>query len=177
MDLTAAATVHQDARRLADRAAAGSMEALASLYDAHAQRVYRIAFRLLASSLEAEDVVQDVFVGLPRALRGWKGQNLDAWIAQVAARTALMRLRSNRRRDARALDSLERCVQPAGLPVERVALERALDSLQDDLRTVFMLKVVEGYSHDEIAGLLGITALASRTRLARARARLAHLLG
>jgi RNA polymerase sigma-70 factor, ECF subfamily len=170
--------MNEDPRRLVERAASGSMDALAALYDEHAAGVYRVACRLLGSEADAEDVVQDVFVGLPRALRSWRGEgSLDAWVRQVAARTCLMRLRTQRRRREEPAEwSGQLALQRAAQPVERVALERALEALPDDQRTVFLLKVVEGYSHDEIAGLLEITTLASRTRLARARQRLGNLL-
>jgi RNA polymerase sigma factor (sigma-70 family) len=179
-------TDQPDTQHLAERARAGSMDALAALYDAHAAGVYRVAFRLLRSVSDAEDVVQDVFVGLPRALRSYRGEGrLDAWIRQVAARTALMRLRTQRnRREEPAAGDHGQATTPRDLhavsrtthPVDRIALRRALDALPEDYRVVFMLKVVEGYAHDEIAALLDITPLASRTRLARARKQLEHQL-
>ena len=60
--------------QLAERASAGSSDALAALYDRHAAGVHRVAFSLLRSAAEAEDVVQDVFLGLPRALRSYAGR-------------------------------------------------------------------------------------------------------
>lgn len=170
--------VTDDPRQLVERARNGSMDALAALYDAHAAGVHRVAFRLLRSTADAEDVVQDVFVGLPRALRSWRGEgSLDAWIRQVAARVALMRLRSRKRRREEPAGTDATDSASPGNPVDRVALERALDGLSEEFRTVFLLKVVEGYSHDEIGGLLGITPAASRARLARARRLLGKLLG
>jgi RNA polymerase sigma-70 factor, ECF subfamily len=176
MALSPLPTVIDDPEHLVQRASGGSMDALGALYDAHAAGVYRVALRLLGNVADAEDIVQDVFAGLPRALRSWRGEgSLDAWIRQVAARTALMRLRTQRRRredpdDHRAVAS------GGGHPVERIALERALEGLSPELRAVFVLKVVEGYSHDEIAALLDTTPAASRTRLARARRQLEQLL-
>jgi RNA polymerase sigma-70 factor, ECF subfamily len=166
-----------DPRQLAHRAGNGSMAALAALYDLHAAGVHRVAFRLLGSAADAEDVVQDVFVGLPRALRSWRGEgSLDAWIRQVAARVALMRLRTRSRRREEAPTQESAGAARADNPVDRIALERALGCLTDECRTVFVLKVVEGYSHDEIADLLDITSTASRARLARARRQLGTLL-
>ena len=163
--------------QLAERASAGSPDALAALYDRHAAGVHRVAFSLLRSAAEAEDVVQDVFLGLPRALRSYAGRgSLEAWIGRVAARTALMRMRARRRRreDELAADADPRATRDA--PVERVALERALAALPEALRVVFVLKVVEGYSHEEVAEMVGITPEASKVRLFRARKSLQDLL-
>ena len=166
-----------DDAELVQRASAGSGDALATLYDRYAAGVHRLARSLLRSAAEAEDVVQDVFVGLPRALRSYAGRGpLEAWIQRMAARTALMRMRASRRRreDELAPDAAPRAAGDS--PVDRVALERALAALPDALRVVFVLKVVEGYSHDEIAALVGITVEASKVRLFRARKSLQDLL-
>jgi RNA polymerase sigma-70 factor (ECF subfamily) len=162
---------------LAERASAGSADALAALYDRYAAGVHRLARGLLRSAAEAEDVVQDVFLGLPRALLGYAGRGpLEAWIQRVAARTALMRMRASRRRREDAFDADAAPRAPRDSPVDRVALERALAALPDALRVVFVLKVVEGYSHEEVAALVGITPETSKVRLFRARKSLQDLL-
>lgn len=162
---------------LAGHASAGSAEALAALYDRYAAGVHRLAHSLLGSAAEADDVVQDVFVGLPRALRSYAGRGpLEAWIRRVAARTVLMRLRARRRRREDAFGPADAPPARCESPVDRVALERALASLPHGLRVVFVLKVVEGYSHDEVAELVGITPEASKVRLSRARKSLQDLL-
>jgi len=162
---------------LVEHASRGSPDALAALYDRYAAGVHRLAHSLLHSAAEAEDAVQDVFLGLPRALRSYAGRgSLEAWIHRVAARTALMRMRARRRRreDAIGPDAAPRA--PRDSPVDRVALERALAALPDSLRAVFVLKVVEGYAHEDIAALVGITPRTSRVRLFRARKLLQRLL-
>jgi RNA polymerase sigma-70 factor (ECF subfamily) len=162
---------------LAERAVQGSADALGALFRRHAPGVHRLAYALLRSAAEADDVVQDVFVGLPRALRGYAGRGpLEAWIRRIAARTALMRLRARRRRREDPLDPADEPGAARDAPVDRVALERAIGSLPEPLRTVFVLKVVEGYPHEEIARLVGITPEASKVRLFRARRALQSLL-
>ena len=162
---------------LAERASAGSTDALTALYDRYAAGVLRLARSLLRSTAEAEDVVQDVFVGLPRALRSYAGRGpLEAWIQRVAARTALMRMRAERRRREDAFTPEAAPQTRTDSPVDRLALERALAALPDALRVVFVLKVVEGHSHESIAELVGITPHSSRVRLFRARKLLQGLL-
>lgn len=157
---------------LVPRVCAGSREALAELYELYVDHVYRIALRLTGEEAEAEDVVQDLFMALPRSLKSFRGSGpLEAWLKRVAVRTALMRNRTRKRRSEVAFDPTvqgDLADSPPGV-VGQLALERALKELPETQRTVFVLKVMEGYSHDEIASLVGITPEASRARLARAR--------
>jgi RNA polymerase sigma-70 factor, ECF subfamily len=148
----------------------GSLEALGELYRAHSRVVHATAYRLLGSRADAEDVLQDVFVGLPRALRSYSEQGrFEAWLKRLAVRTALMRLRGRQRRREDPLEPLERVTRGGEThPVDRLAARRAIASLPDPLRTVFVLREVEGYTHAEIADMLGITEVNSATRLSRA---------
>lgn len=160
------------------RAAAGNPDALSALYERYAATVHRAAHRLTGSRADADDVLQDVFVGLPEALRRFAGRgSLEGWIRKVAIRTALMRMRGTSRRREVPLDDVApaTAADPAA-GVDRAALERALAQLPDSLRVVFVLKEVEGYSHAEIAQLLGIREGASEVRLHRARKSLRTLL-
>src|SRR5213594_4400935 len=82
-----------DARLAAD-AARGNPEALAALYHRHARALLAVAYRLLQRREDAEDVVHDVFLGLPEALRRYEERgSLGAWLKTITTRVALMRLR------------------------------------------------------------------------------------
>jgi RNA polymerase sigma-70 factor, ECF subfamily len=157
-------------------ARAGSSDALAALYRNHAAALYRLAYRLTGTRQDAEDVVHDVFVGLPEALHRYEEHgNFAAWLKRVTVRVALMRLRSRQRRREVALDAT-RPEQASPAPTDRIALDAALNALPDPLRVVLILKEIEGYSHAEIGALLGISAVASRVRLNRALKRLRRAL-
>src|SRR3954464_9809113 len=79
---------------LTARASAGDAAALGRLYDRHAAPMLAIAYRLLQSRADAEDVVHDVFVGLPEALRRYDERGAFAsWLRKITARVALARLR------------------------------------------------------------------------------------
>src|SRR6266545_3734721 len=81
-----------------EAARAGSPDTLAVLYQDHGAALYRLAYRLTGTREDAEDVVHDVFVGLPEALRRYEERgSLEAWLKRVTARVALMRLRRRRR--------------------------------------------------------------------------------
>lgn len=165
---------------LVGRTRAGDASALALLYERYAAALFRTALRLAGSAAEAEDVVHDVFVGLPEALRRYDDRGrFEAWLTRVTVRVALMRIRHGRRRREAPL-KLAASAEAAGRAdagTEHVELRRALAALPDGLRAVVVLKQIEGYSHEEIGALLGISAGASRVRLARALAALRRLLG
>jgi RNA polymerase sigma-70 factor (ECF subfamily) len=166
------------AEALIDRARRGEMDALAQLFREHAPAVHRVAFFLTASADDAEDVVQDVFIGLPEALRGLSdASSFPAWLRRVAARTALMRMRTEKRRRQSSVNDADTVAAPARSDADRMSIESAIALLPEELREVFVLKEMEGYAHAEIAGMLEITAGNSEVRLFRARQRLRAILG
>ena len=151
-----------------DAARTGDPEALASLYRTHGAVLYRLAYRLTGTPQDAEDVVHDVFVGLPEALGRYEERgSFASWLKRVTARVALMRLRARTRRREVVLEATLPTAAPP-LDSASVALRSAVDALPDPLRAVLVLKEVEGYSHAEVGELLGISAGASRVRLNRA---------
>ena len=151
---------------------AGSPGALSALYLEHGAALFRLAYRLVGGREDAEDVVHDVFVGLPEALRRYEERgSFGGWLKRVTARVALMKLRSGKRRREVALDNAAGQAEPPATS-ERDGLQAAVDTLPDHLRSVLVLKEIEGYGHAEIAELLGISEGASRVRLSRALKRL-----
>jgi RNA polymerase sigma-70 factor, ECF subfamily len=165
-------------QHLARRTRDGSMDALGALYERHAPMLHRLAYGLLGSAEDAEDLVQDLFVGLPEALRRYEERGrLDGWLRTVAARMALMRIRARNRTQPLTPDaSAPRTSPPEDRLAARVTLDAALSGLSDTLRVVFVLKEVEGYSHAEIADMLGIREGTSEVRLHRATRALRTLL-
>lgn len=160
----------------------GNPEALGQIYARHKDVLYRVALGLMRSWADAEDIVQEVLVGLPEALRRYHGDGaLEGWLVRVTTRTALMELRRRRRR--RGLEALLAdwgwIKRRGGFrdEVDRISLDRALAGLPEAQRAAFLLKEVEGYSHEEIGEMLGITTGASRARFFRAARKLRSLLG
>jgi RNA polymerase sigma-70 factor (ECF subfamily) len=164
---------------LVARLCAGEPDALAQAYDRYAAAVYRIGYRLLGETADAEDLVQDVFTGLPRAARTFEGRSsFEHWLRRVATRTALMVLRQQRvqRRGVQRLGRDMSRFRSGDGPAARMDLESALRTLDERFRIVFVLREVEGYSYQEIAELLGIGVGTTRVRLYRARRRLREYL-
>ena len=158
---------------------AGETAALAELFSAYGDQVFRSALRLTGNRADAEDVTQDVFVRLAGAVRGFTGgaASFPAWVRRVAVRQALMHLRSGRRRREVDVDAVAALFAPPDGVLERLTITGALARLSVEHRTVFLLKEVEGYDHAEIAELLGISPANSQVRLHRARLQLRELLG
>ena len=162
--------------RLARRAAAGDREALRALYEEYSDMVFAVAYRLTDSSPDARDVLQDVFVYLPTALKSFdQRSSLGTWLRVVATRQALQLIRARQRRREIPIGDDVPTRPPHAL--DTIALERALATLSDKLRAVIILKEIEGYSHKEISNFLEITPTASAARLCRARASLRATLG
>lgn len=146
----------------------GDNAALGALFDAHGESIYRLAYRLLGTREDAEDAVQDVFGGLQNALAHYQESGtFGSWLRRVAARTALMRLRADRRRAQRTDAGVDRGAVNDDVAL-RMTLDTALAALPDTQRVVVTLRLVEGYSHEEIASALHISVSASKVRLHRA---------
>lgn len=165
---------------LLERVGSGDNQALSVLYERYAEGIYAVAYRLTGSEEDAADVLQDVFVGLPEALRSYRGAgSFKGWLEKIAARASLLRKRQQKRRGeiyGQAANQVTAANQPDRV-VDRIAVQNALDALPDEQRQVFVLKEIEGYSHGEIAAMLGVTAGYSATILYRARHTLRESLG
>ncbi|MSR03067.1 MAG: sigma-70 family RNA polymerase sigma factor [Gemmatimonadetes bacterium] len=176
-------TLRMDAYRLADaeavlpRLRTGDPEAQEALFRAFEAPVYSVARRICRTTEDAEDVVQDTFIEVFRSIGQFRGQgSIWGWVRTVASSKALMRLRRNKYRDT---DDLVDDVAPMKRedPALRMDLEAALERLSETSRAVVWLHDVEGYTHEEIAGMMDRTVSFSKSQLARAHARLRKWLG
>lgn len=170
----------QDEADLIARTRGGDATALEAIYRAHATRILTVATRLLDSRADAEDVLHDLFVGLPEALRRYEHRgHFGAWLGKVAVRMSLMRMRSGRRRGEVDLDAARDVAKrdDSARAAAHDALELAIASLSPALRAVFVLREIEGFTHQEIAAVLRISTSASEARLSRATAAIRKRLG
>lgn len=164
-------------RELIERARNGDRTAEREIYDAHVDRVFRLAYRMCGRDDLAQDFVQETFVKAFAALRDFRGEAaLSTWLHAIATRVVLNGLRSVARHEKRAepLEAADR-VASASEPPEPDLKERltaALNRLKDEYRMVVVMHDMEGYTHDEIGTALGIAEGSSKARLSRARAML-----
>jgi RNA polymerase sigma factor (sigma-70 family) len=159
------------------RARTGDAHALETLFRAYEGPVYNLARRICRTAEDAEDVLQETFFELCRSIGQYRGEgSLWGWIRTVASSKALMRLRRNKYRDT---DELEDEVSPTRREdtLLRMDLEAALERLPEMSRAVVWLHDVEGYTHEEIAEMMGKTVSFSKSQLARAHVRLRRWLG
>ena len=159
------------------RARTGDPQAMEALYRAFEMPVYNLARRICRTAEDAEDVLQETFFELCRSIGQFRGEgSLWGWIRTIASSKALMRLRRNKYRDA---DELEDEISPTRKEDAhlRMDLESALDRLGETSRAVVWLHDVEGYTHEEIAEMMGKTVSFSKSQLARAHVRLRRWLG
>jgi RNA polymerase sigma-70 factor (ECF subfamily) len=166
-----------NAETVVARAQSGDATAFEALYRAFEAPVYNLARRICRSTEDAEDVLQETFFEVCRSITQYRGSgSLWGWIRTIAASKALMRLR---REKYRQTEELEEDVLPLRRedPALRMDLEAAFERLSQTARAVVWLHDVEGYTHEEIAGMMGKTTSFSKSQLARAHARLRGWLG
>ena len=167
-----------DAESVVARARQGDEAALEALYRAFEAPVYNLARRICRTTEDAEDVLQETFFEVCRSIGRYREEgSLWGWIRTIAASKALMRLRRNKYRDTDELNDELVVGQRKEETHLRMDLEAALERLPETSRAVVWLHDVEGYTHDEIAGMMGKTASFSKSQLARAHVRLRRWLG
>lgn len=171
------------------RAREGDLPAFESLVAATREQVFGLALRMLGSDAEAAEVLQETYLSAWQSLGNFRGDAaFSSWVYRIAANHCLMRLRHRKVRAAAEEALSEPEFTPrgslAGMPGEawgrsaeddaldaelRVAIQGATDALPEAHREVFLLKDVDGLSYEDIAGLLGESVPAIKSRLHRAR--------
>jgi len=164
-------------KELIDLCKNGDRIAQKAIYDRLAPKMFLICLRYVSNRSTAEDLLQDGFVTLFSKLDGYKGEgSFEGWARKIFVTTALMYLR---KKDALKMsddiDNARNISSNYSTQLQNIGykeLLRLIASLPTGFRTVFNLYVLEGYSHKDIAQMLGISEVTSRTQLSRARAML-----
>lgn len=163
-------------RQLVARCLDGDTLAERALYDAHVERIYRLMHRMAGDSDLAADFTQETFIRAFERLSQYRGDSsLGTWLHTIGVSVALNGMRKVKRIRGRVdnIDDTPLSVPPRGLtPDLKTRLHSAIDALSEKLRPVFVMHDVEGYTHEEIAGSLGIPVGTSKARLFDARAKL-----
>ncbi|MCC7123406.1 MAG: RNA polymerase sigma factor [Acidobacteria bacterium] len=168
----------------ATRVAAGDGTAFEQLYQQHAGRLYNLASRMAATPADADDLLQEIFLQVYRKAGSFRGDSsLGTWLYRLAMNHCLDVVRSRQARMAHVTDSMdEPDASPVAAPgpalgaVNRLDLERAIAALPPACRAAFLLHDVEGFGHQEVATILGISEGTSKSQVHKARLRIrAHL--
>jgi len=166
-----------DETQLIARVRAGDSAAERALYDAHVDRVYRLAFRLAGDDTLAQDFTQETFIRAFDRLGSFRGEAaFSTWLHAITTSVVLNGLRKVKRfrqreadiDDAHSIGVTRRDAEPD----LKARLKKAVDELPEGYRTVFVMHDVEGYTHEEIGVALGVETGTSKAQLSRARAKL-----
>ena len=152
----------------------GSSSAQRLLYDRLSPKMFPVCIRYMGNREDAADVLQEGFVTLFSKIESYTGSgSFEGWARKIFANTALMSLRKRDvLRESEEIDtawSLSNDAPSAVQNLDYQELLKLISSLPDGFRTVFNLYVLEGFSHKEIAQMLGISEGTSRSQLQRAR--------
>jgi RNA polymerase sigma-70 factor (ECF subfamily) len=167
------------------RAARGDVRAHEIIYRGFASPVYSMCLRFTRVPAHAEDLVQETFVEVIRKISAFRGEApLGSWIRRIAVTKSLMFLRSAWHKRGQSLDDDFEDItagrpESHGIsshPEHAIDLDAALANLPSVSRAVVWLHDVEGFTHKEIAGLMGKTESFSKSQLSRAYKRLRPLL-
>ena len=161
------------------RACDGDGPAVRALYDRYAPRVFAVVRRIAGDDELAQDYAQEAWIRAIRALPTFRGDaRFSTWLHRIAVNSALQALRKTETRRKREAPMPESVAAPARLGDALLGqrLEAALDRLPEGMRSVLILHDVEGYTHEEIGELLGVTSGTSKSQLFKARAKMRDML-
>jgi RNA polymerase sigma-70 factor (ECF subfamily) len=164
------------------RAIAGDEAAMRALWSRHAPHIDVVVRRLVGGDHDlAADIAQEVWIQIFRALPTYRGDSqFGTWAHRIAVNRTLNALRQRRRLaslETSDVDEESTAVEPeAERNILAASIEAAAAQLSPGARTVFVMHDVEGFTHEEIAAALGITAGGSKSQLFKARAKLRRLL-
>ena len=160
------------------RAAAGDRGAFERLYRLHVNRVFSLCARVVTDRARAEELTQDVFVRAWEKLTLFRGESsFGTWLHRLTVNVVLNARKSDGRQRSRFEENddeggMDIYAGVVGMPLppgDMLDLEEAITRLPPGARRVFVLHDVEGYKHEEIAEMLGVTSGATKAQLHRAR--------
>ena len=174
---------NSELQRLIERARAGDTRAFEDLARREERALYRHALRIVGTTTDAEDVVQDALFSAWRSIASFQGLSFRAWLFRIATNRALDQLRSRKRRPELPLDPPVdddvTWAEPAApgpdltqLAGDREALavvETALETLPAEQRTALLLRDVEGFAYEEIAVITSVEIGTVKSRIHRGR--------
>lgn len=162
----------------------GDRRAFERIYRQHVDRVFSVCVRMVGDRGKAEELTQDVFVRAWEKLNTFRGDSaFNTWLHRLAVNVVLNEQEAEKRRRSRHDDGIEDMdaiasgdVHPLPIPGLSLDLEAAIAALPNGARRVFVLHDVEGYTHEEIGTMLGVTAGGCKAQLHRARMLLRRML-
>ncbi len=170
---------------LSQKSASGNIAAFEVLYERYHRRTYSLCLRMTNSQTEAEDLTQEVFIQLFRKIGSFRGASaFSTWLHRLTVNQVLMHFRKRSVKSEKTSEDGEMPDQivsgtedPQKMPiVDRIALNNAIAELPNGYRSVFVLHDIEGYEHEEVARIMGISVGTSKSQLHKARLKLRGLI-
>jgi RNA polymerase sigma-70 factor (ECF subfamily) len=152
--------------------------AFEELYRQHSTQLFNLAWRMCGTRADAEDLLQEIFLQAYRKLPEFRGESsVGTWLYRLAMNRCLDHLKSRQTRTNGATTVLDEqtmsaSTSPGDGGIHRLDLERAIAQLPEGARAAFLLHDVEGFHHQEIAAILGISEGTSKSQVHKARIRL-----
>lgn len=176
-------TSESEVQLLIDRARSGDAHAFEELARREERALYRHALRIVGTTSDAEDIVQDALFSAWRSIASFQGLSFRAWLFRIATNRALDQLRSRKRRPELPLDPPEDdevtwaepvapgpdLTQLVGDREALAAVETALEALPAEQRTALLLRDVEGFAYEEIAVITSVEIGTVKSRIHRGR--------
>ena len=176
-------TSESEVQLLIERARSGDTRAFEDLARREERALYRHALRIVGTTSDAEDIVQDALFSAWRSIASFQGLSFRAWLFRIATNRALDQLRSRKRRPELPLDPPDDdevtwaepvapgpdLAQIAGDREALAAVEAALEALPAEQRTALLLRDVEGFAYEEIAVITSVEIGTVKSRIHRGR--------
>ena len=166
-------------RDLVNRCLGHDRNAQNQLYLAYCKAMYNVCYRMVNDHGVAEDVLQNAFIDVFSKMHLYSFQSsLGSWIKRVVINTCIDHLRKKKRYfdeiDERIMEVEDEIVQESSINVQ--SIHKAMEMLPDGYRTVFSLYAIEGYDHEEIGQVLGISEETSKSQYHRAKKKLKEII-
>lgn len=167
-------------RDLIERCREGRRDAQFELYRLYSRAMYNTALRMVRNPHDAEDILQSVFVEVFTKLDSFRYESsIGAWMKRITVNKCINFMKS-RRMELTELtathDKMEQTEKEPELPFTVEKINKAIEQLPDGYRVVFSLYAIEGYDHEEIGQILGVTEATSKSQYSRAKAKLREVL-
>ncbi len=165
--------IHQD---IIERCKDGENKAQFQLYKLYYKSMYNTSLRIVRNDTEAEDVIQEAFLKAFQKIDTYRGEvSFGAWLKRIVVNRSLDVLKKRKvvfeEVNERKHDTEDVSANPAE-SIDPETIRKAIDNLPDGYRVVLSLYLIEGYDHEEISQILGISNSASRTQYMRAKNKL-----
>jgi RNA polymerase sigma-70 factor, ECF subfamily len=173
-------------RELVEKAAAGDTQAFRLLVEKHQSFVYAVAYRIVTSVADAEDITQEAFIRLWKNLKRYRPEiKITTWLYKIVTNLSLDFLKSAHGKHSKRMDNVDHHTRVAGegasdqpmLDEElRIAVEKIANDLTPKQKAVFVLRDIEDLRTEEICEILSMSSGTVKTNLYYARKRIGELL-